>query len=65
MAQPKINPGHPVKRTSIPSDSRSATGRSSMGGTLTVTSRELNHGEGKYGSKTAGSKADCYDWKKG
>jgi hypothetical protein len=61
-----VNPAHPVKRTSIPSDSRSATGRQSMGGTLNVRSRELNLGTGRYGSKTAGSKSDCYDfdWKK-
>jgi hypothetical protein len=68
MAQPKINPGHPVTKQTIPSDRLSATGRGAdrkgTGATLRVTSDELNHGTGKYGGKVAGHAADKYDWKK-
>jgi hypothetical protein len=66
MAQSKnITPGHPIVKTSIPSDRLSATGRGSVtkgtGATLRVTSDELNHGTGKYGGKVAGRKADRYE----
>jgi hypothetical protein len=69
MAQPKINPGHPVTKQTIPSDRQAAGGVGSVtkgtGTGVKVTSRELNLGEGKYGSKTAGSRVDHYDWRKG
>jgi hypothetical protein len=60
MAQPKINPGHPVKTTSIPSDSKSAIGCGSatkgVGNGIHQTSHALSHGEGKgYGAGSMAS----------
>jgi hypothetical protein len=40
MAQPKVNPAHPVTRVSIPSDHESAKG-------IHTTSGALNRGEAK------------------
>lgn len=51
MAQPKINPGHPVTHPSIPSDRQSAIGCGAvMKGTgrgIKQTSGAMNRGEGK------------------
>jgi hypothetical protein len=59
MAQSKnIHPGHPVKTTSIPSDSKSAIGCGSAtkGGSVNTTSLALNRGEGKgYGAGSMAS----------
>jgi hypothetical protein len=61
MAQPKINPGHPVSRTSIPSDRESATGcgpvTKGYGKGIQTTSHALNHYEGKgYGAGKMGDR---------
>jgi hypothetical protein len=50
-----ITPGHPVKKTSIPSDSQSAIGcgpaKKGHGNGVHQTSHALNHGEAKgYGA---------------
>jgi hypothetical protein len=62
-----INPGHPVSKQTILSDGLAAGGvgavRKGEGAGVKVTSRELNLGEGRYGSKTAGSRSDRKDWK--
>jgi hypothetical protein len=60
MAQSNTHPGHPVKTTSIPSDSKSAIGCGSAtkgeGHGINVTSRALNLGEAKgYGAGSMAS----------
>lgn len=51
MAQPKINPGHPVTKSSIASDRLSALGCGAAtkgeGNGVKTTSGALNAGEGK------------------
>jgi hypothetical protein len=69
MAERTTHPGHPVKSQTIASDKQSALGNGGVtkgtGNAVRVTSSELNLGTGKYGSRTAGSRSDHYDWRKG
>jgi hypothetical protein len=62
MAQPKINPEHPVTKSSIASDRQSSIGCGAAtkgeGNGISTTSGALNKGEGKsYGAGSMGSKS--------
>jgi hypothetical protein len=66
MAQPKINPGHPVIKSSIASDRLSSIGCGAAtkgeGNGISTTSGALNRGDSKsYGAGSMGTKSRPLD----